>query len=641
MPDGSSIAMLYVGFTSADWSAALAQTTRASIWVTALCLVFGALLAVFLSAGFTRPIWKLVDATHAIRRRDFSRRIELHRHDELGQLSESINEMAADLEKSTVSKSFMDGVFRSMVESLLVIHPDGTIASANRATAHLLGYGENELAGIHVEKLFVHDPAEILLTQGAPGESRRFDALVDLERLMIRKDGGQIAVCLSRSVMRSADGQVEGIVLVAQEITRRRAIELASRVEEVERARVAAEAANRAKSAFLANMSHEIRTPMTAILGYADMLLDPGQAASERIKCIETIRRNGRHILSVINDILDISKIEAGKMLVERVPCAPSQIVLDVASLLRARAGEKGLSLDVDFIGPIPASIRTDPTRLRQVLMNLVGNAVKFTERGSVRLVVRMGGEGELRPRLRFEIVDSGVGMSQEQIENLFQPFTQGDTSTTRRFGGTGLGLAITSRLIKMLDGIIQVSSAPGEGTSFVVEIATGSLEGVQMVTDAAGAAAIQPSPVTETPVSPGLGGVRILLAEDGADNRHLITFLLRKAGAMVDSVENGLLAVERALDAKRNASPYDVILMDMQMPELDGYGAVARLRTAGYDGPIIALTAHAMNGDREKCLEAGCDDYTPKPVDKDQLLALIALHAGNRRSANAMPSAA
>jgi PAS domain S-box-containing protein len=387
-----------------------------------------------------------------------------------------------------------------------------------------------------------------------------------------------------------------------------------------------AQSANAAKSNFLANMSHEIRTPMTAILGFADNLLESEQSPSDRIDAIQTIRRNGEHLLGVINDILDLSRVESGKMTVERIPCTLREIVEDVAALMHARADEKELSFDVEYLGPIPETICTDPCRLRQILINLLGNAIKFTPAGSVRLLLRCLTDGH-EPRVQFDVIDTGIGLTPEQVNHIFEPFAQADASTTRRFGGSGLGLAIARSLARMLGGDVDiVETQPDLGTRFRLTAATGPLEGVCMHEG--------PSmPVTGPRATPGwstlspeaLRGVRVLLAEDGLDNQRLISHVLHKAGAHVETVENGQLAVAAALNGSAPDPPFDVVLMDMQMPVLDGYAATRQLRERGYDGIIIALTAHAMASDRNKCLEAGCTAYAAKPIDRRQLIDLIA----------------
>lgn len=415
--------------------------------------------------------------------------------------------------------------------------------------------------------------------------------------------------------------------------------QIAERTADLHRAVRAAEGANQAKSEFVANMSHEIRTPMTAILGYVDLMADPAQDASERLDCIQTVRRNSAHLLSIINDILDISKIEAGKMTVERISCSPMEIVADVASLMRGRALEKSLQFTVKYDGPLPKTIQSDPTRLRQILLNLCGNGIKFTKQGEVKIVIRLVRESQERALLQFDVIDTGIGLTAEQKARVFEPFTQADNSTTRHFGGTGLGLTISRRLARMLGGDLTVQSESGRGSCFSVSVETGSLEGVPLIQpaheimagdgdDASSASSSQ----SHAPNS--LTNVNVLLAEDGPDNQRLISFHLRKAGAKVTIAENGRIAVETALKALEDGSGFDVILMDMQMPEMDGYSAAAHLRHRAYSGPIIALTAHAMEGDREKCLRAGCNDYATKPINREALLRVIARWATAARAA-------
>ncbi|MEZ4266200.1 MAG: ATP-binding protein [Myxococcota bacterium] len=401
---------------------------------------------------------------------------------------------------------------------------------------------------------------------------------------------------------------------------------VAERTVELEAARERAEAASRAKSAFLANMSHEIRTPMTAILGYSDLLQERQCTPDKRDAYVATIARNGRHLLSIINDILDLSKIEAGKMVLEKIECSPLHLLADTVSVMGARAAEKKLDFEVRVDGPLPEVVFTDPTRVRQILVNLLSNAIKFTERGRVvlRVVTKVGAPGE-DAALIIEVEDTGIGMSEDQIEGIFAPFTQADQTMTRRYGGTGLGLAISRSLTEALGGHISVTSVPEGGSIFRVELPLGPLGDVPMI--------VAPSPTLWGPPEPEaritirLYG-RVLLAEDGTDNRRLISAVLRQAGARVDYVENGAEAVRRVLEANAAGAPYHVVLMDMQMPVLDGYAATRQLREAGYTGAIVALTAHATTEDRQRCLNAGCDDYASKPVARAELLGVVARYS-------------
>jgi signal transduction histidine kinase/DNA-binding response OmpR family regulator len=400
--------------------------------------------------------------------------------------------------------------------------------------------------------------------------------------------------------------------------------EVSARTEELLRvnaelleAKDRAEAASRAKSAFLANMSHEIRTPMTAIVGFADVMLEPDQTLSDRQDCLQVIRRNGAHLLDLINDILDLSKIEADKMTVERIDVELPQLVAEVVSLMRPRATEKGLRFEVIFSDPTPKVIKTDPLRLRQVLVNLLGNAVKFTASGRIGLTVALAQDSG---RVRFGISDSGIGIAPNQVERLFQTFTQADESMTRRFGGTGLGLTISKRLATLLGGDITVQSTVGVGSVFTIEIDPGPLDSIEMLTGVS--ESLLGSYIHETPVKTTCLHGRILFAEDGPDNQRLISTHLRKAGADVTIANNGKEALAWMVSER-----FDLVLMDMQMPVLDGYAAASKMRQMGFTLPIVALTAHAMADDRAKCLAAGCSDYLTKPIDKDKLLRALAGH--------------
>jgi two-component system, chemotaxis family, CheB/CheR fusion protein len=421
---------------------------------------------------------------------------------------------------------------------------------------------------------------------------------------------------------RADDGEVLGFYALIQDVGERKRAEAA-----LERARREADSANQSKSEFVANMSHEIRTPMTAILGYADVLaahlLD-----EDDLHCVETIRRNGRFLLEIINDILDLSKIEAGRLDMNLERIRLDALVNEILAMMRLRTIEKGLTLEAQFVGRIPETVESDPRRMRQILINLIGNAIKFTDRGSVRLRIAFD---EADSQIVFEVIDTGIGISEELQARLFRPFTQADASVTRHYEGTGLGLAITRRLAQMLGGEVSVQSRLQEGSTFRVTLSTGSLEGVPLV---------EPRLVEEaTTVIPGvpqLSGCRALVVDDRSEIRFLAKQFIEKSGATVELAVDGDDAMRAIEHSERRKEPFDVVLLDMQMPVKDGYTTARELRARGFKQPIIAVTAHAMQGDRDRCIEVGCNDYTPKPLEQRRLLELISQYYRRRNSRGA-----
>ena len=408
---------------------------------------------------------------------------------------------------------------------------------------------------------------------------------------------------------------------------RQRVSELESVEEELLGAKKAAEDATVAKSEFLANMSHEIRTPMTAIIGFADFLLEEGgidRAPPELAEAIRTIHRNGHYLLDLINDTLDLSKIEAGKLEVEWLTCSPFEIVAEVQDLMALRAREKDVSIEVHYTTPVPEHIISDPTRVRQVLINLVSNAIKFSAEKSVLILVNVDSLSQERDtRLEFHVVDSGIGMEKEQVERIFRPFTQANAATTRHFGGTGLGLTISRRLSELLGGDISVQSKEGKGSVFRLTLPTGPLAGVRLLDEPPSRATDQSDAQTRAGTEKELGA-SILVVEDNPVNRRVITRILENAGAAVTTAGNGQEGVALVAERSTSEAPFDIVLMDMQLPILDGYDATRQLRSRGYSLPIVAITAHAMASDRERCLAAGCSEYLAKPIDRNLLLDTI-----------------
>lgn len=382
-----------------------------------------------------------------------------------------------------------------------------------------------------------------------------------------------------------------------------------------------ANAASLSKTSFLANMSHEIRTPMNAILGFTELMLEADQSTEERIDCVHIVQRNGRQLLKIIDEILDISKVESGRLEIERVEVNTLNLLEDVKSLMRLSALDKGLEFSVILKSAIPRVIFTDPTRLRQILLNLVGNAIKFTPQGSVKLEVEwFEATGETPPRMVATITDTGVGIQVANTAHLFQPFMQEDSATTRNFGGTGLGLALSRQLARAMKGnVFLKESTPGKGSCFTLEIEAIPVMPTDFVQNF-------PSDLDKKDrlFSRGsekrLAGMKILLVEDVPDNQVLMLHFLGLAGAEVEVANNGKEGMTKAL-----AGTYDAVLMDIQMPILDGYEATRGLREQGFTVPIIALTAHALNEEREKILSMGCDGYLSKPVEYNILVENLA----------------
>ena len=531
---------------------------------------------------------------------------------------------------------------------------DGCYLGCNETFTRWLGRHREQIMGRTDHQLYPSDLADtyrkvdrqLLLDPGRQRYEAEFGS----------HGGTRRSAIFHTATFRDAQGDVSGLVSVVTDITDRKRFE-----EDLLVAKQAAEAASRAKDEFIANISHEIRTPITAILGFAGVLLE-NLEESDNFHAAKTIKRNGQHLLEIINDILDLAKIQTGKLIVQRVPCSPLRIMGDIASMMSVRAEAKGLPLTVRQDGLIPEVITTDTARLRQILVNLVGNAIKFTESGRVEVVVRFQKDNynDGSGKLQFEVIDTGIGMLPEQIDKAFQPFTQADSSATRQYSGTGLGLLISRRLARMLGGDVTVSSTLGCGCSALATIDTGPIANVRLIEEAA---AIEENAVKENadekkaepPRCPDNNvaeqvklDCRVLLVEDGPDNQRLISYILKKAGATVEIANNGVEWLKMAMPEKQlseakpcnagesDAEPvfaeeYDIILMDMQMPIMDGRQATRRLRQANYKGPIIGISAHTIPEIVEGCLEAGCDDFASKPIDRKRLLTLVAHHLALR----------
>ncbi|MCC6124922.1 MAG: response regulator [Pirellulales bacterium] len=622
---------LYLRASTDDLRSQLAEKAKVVAIVLVLALSGSVLLVAWMQRGISGPIRRLVQAASRITALgDYSIRVERQSEDELGALCAEFNCMLDRVETSdNALKKARDELEDRVVERtrelresesrlrvildrmptgvLLIDARDHTIVDANPVACEMIGAAEEQVVGSFCHRFIC--PAE----RGKCPVTDLGNEVDNAERVLLKADGEQMPIL--KTVVPVTIDDRDLLLEVFVDISERKRAE-----NEILRAKEAAEAANVAKSRFLANMSHEIRTPLNAIIGFADLLCKSGDRceAAEREDYVNTIHASGRHLLSLINDILDLSKIEADRLEVELVPCSPHALIGEIVSVLRVKALEKNLTLDFHWRGEVPEAIRTDPARLRQLLMNLVGNAIKFTPAGKVEIVAELE-KGGSDPRLAVRVIDTGVGIAADKFEGIFNPFVQADSSVTRQFGGTGLGLTISRRIARALGGDIGVSSIVGRGSEFTVTIATGPLDGVHML-DTPAAESMRNENEFESDQLPALDGARILVVEDGDTNRKLIRLVLERAGAEIKMAQNGQIGVEMALKNR-----FDLILMDMQMPVMDGYTAASRLRQEGVTTPIIALTAHAMKGDEKKCLEAGCSDYVAKPIDADLLVCKVA----------------
>lgn len=380
-----------------------------------------------------------------------------------------------------------------------------------------------------------------------------------------------------------------------------------------------ADAASEAKSRFLANMSHEIRTPLGAMLGFTELLVTHKLSEGKKKEYSATIMRNGELLSRIIDEILDLSKVEAGKLSVERSEIQVLDLLNDVRSMMTLQAQEKGLKFEMSIEGKVPVRMNTDPSRLRQILTNIIGNGIKFSAQGDVSVVVGLRPSVDFKPVFFARITDSGPGLTYEQIQKLFQPFSQVDNSMSRKFGGTGLGLALSRRFANALGGDVVVhESPPGKGCTFIVTVDPGPLENVEFV-DRLDQLNPQKNEIKMVSKSSVLRGFKVLLVEDSKDNQELVSNFLQVAGAEVELANNGEEGVSKALEGDHN-----LVLMDIQMPILDGYSATRKLRAQGFGKPIIAFTAHAMNEERQRCLNAGCTEHLTKPINRAELIERV-----------------
>lgn len=510
-------------------------------------------------------------------------------------------------------KNLFETIFEESDNVMFVKDVEGRYRLCNPAFLRVIGKSRSDI--LNHDDTAIFDPEVVPAIRAVDLRVMQSGLPVTEEESLIC-DGVRRTFLTTRSIYHDGDQKVAGVIGIARDITERKRAEAV--LTESSRK---SEAANRAKSEFLANMSHEIRTPLTAILGNAELLADDEATvvqSDSRRSMFATIKSAGEHLLEVVNDILDLSQIEAGQMRLERIETSLQELVTGVVALLRPRAVAKGLTLDLKLDSPIPVRVLTDPTRLRQILMNLAGNAIKFTQSGGVTLRMSAHGQGA-ETILNAVVEDTGIGMNSDQTQRLFAAFSQADATVTRNYGGSGLGLVICQRLARLMGGNVELTrTAPGQGSVF-----TATLQATP-IASAGTTSAFEPQAaavlLTATHSAPRLQG-RILLAEDSLDNQLLISTLLRNAGADVSVAAHGGIAIEMREQANAEGRPYNLLLTDMQMPVMDGYTLTRSLRHSGCDLPIVAITANAMTEDRQACLDAGCNDFLSKPIDKQSLL--------------------
>lgn len=522
----------------------------------------------------------------------------------------------------------LDGTDYSIISTS---EPDGMILSFNKGAEKMLGYTAEEMIGISAG--LIHDEKEVIarakeLTEELkitvePGvdvfhiKSRLGNSSDVNEWTYIRKDGSRIPVELSISTLKSSKNEIVGYLGIAKDIS-----ESKKAKEAIIYAKEKAEQAVIAKNSFLANMSHEIRTPMNAIIGFTDLLAQSTLDENQE-EYVSSVKLAGENLLAIINDILDFSKIESGKITIENVPFSLKDTLKNIYNLLKVRAKEKELEYNFFLDASLPDYVIGDSVRLNQIMVNLIGNAIKFTEEGSITVSVKKIEEDDLYYKMKFMVQDTGIGIPADKIEVIFDRFTQANTETTRKFGGTGLGLSIAKSLVELQGGEINLKSELGRGSEFSFEIRYAKVDD----------SALKPFEQTLAHKRP-LGPVKILLCEDNVLNQRLASKILIKFGFDFEIAENGRIGLEKLINGK-----FDLVLMDLQMPEMDGYQATIAIRNElKLTIPIVAMTAHSLVGEKEKCIEIGMNDYVGKPFTQDDLYNKICSNLIKKKQDSSIP---
>lgn len=662
---GGSLGSVHIGLYESLIDRNVAGVLMRMLPFVLVILILGITVAIVFASAITRPIALLTNAVEHLSKGELNEPITITSHDEIGQLAEAFNQMTANLRESTVSREFMEKLVNTMNEVLVVISPEGFVMNVNRAYFELFGAIPSEIIGRHVDEFdLIEAPARMY---AAYEQSLEGSLVQGIEISCHSVTREQIPLLLSLAVMRDEDGAPQAIICAAQNISSLKKIQdalqqkqaeleevnrnleetVASRTaelaigneglraevaerqkktEELRAARDLAESANRAKSEFLANMSHEMRTPLNSIIGGTEYL-DSAALSEEQQRCLTMIHHAGDSLLVLINDLIDLSRIEAGQLEIASRPFNLQHTLERVIQMVGQDAERIKLKLSLNSAPTMPQVVKGDQIRLQQVLVNLVANAVKFTEEGgSVSVTVSSAPTENDQIPVTFVVRDTGIGIDPNKLDMIFDSFSQADTSITRRFGGSGLGLAISRKLVEAMGGTIQVESVPGVGSSFSFTI---PFFNTLAEPEHSNKAAI-PGTKQITAAGPDLqaGSSRlVLLVDDSLENRVLMRLLLRSFPIELHEAGNG----QEALDLFA-AHSYDLIFMDIQMPVMDGYTATRMIRRhEEHSGrrrtTIIALTAHAYESDVQKCLEAGCDDHIAKPFKKQTLLDCLAHH--------------
>jgi len=589
--------------------------------IAATCLLVLCCVLLILHSNL-RALRKLTATVNAFRTGDFSARIEPQGAQEFQVATQAYNDMAQQVEglvgdlsanKLALSNQlkFISKLLDAIPNPVSYMDVDGLIVGVNKAWENFFHMSRDDVVGKSPTQVFSWDAEfareqnikihEIIHTPSAPA----------YETTVRDKNGVAHNILMSRATFHDADNRLSGIIEIITDLS-----DLKTAQKEIERTtleKLRAETASVTKSRFLAHISHEMRTPLTAIIGFSEMLLDVDLSAERRVDSTNTVLSTSRHLLQLINDLLDIAKIEAGKLTTETIRTDLLSLMHEIESVATMQAGSKGLYFKLQQQTPLPETIATDPLRLKQIMLNLCSNAIKFTAQGGVTLHVRSDAQ---KQQIVFSIADTGIGVSKEQAANLFTQFSQADASTSRKYGGTGLGLYLSKSLAEKLGGDLSMTSELGKGSCFIVRVASGDQ------TLAAISEHGQQTPPKSKLDLAALSDITgsILLAEDVVANQILVAYFVGKTGAKLDIANNG----EEVLQ-KTAAMQYDLVLMDMQMPVMDGLQATRELRKRGYSGEIVALTANAGQEDKEQFERAGCDGFLSKPFDRNEFYQTLA----------------